>query len=247
MVRAHRFAFVHIGKQALPTGYEILHTCDNTKCVNPEHLTAGTHKDNMADMAAKGRARPRVRPLRTLPAVQRGTYKKRTKVNDKDRARITRKVSKDEATGCWNWTGALSAAGYGASSMFGKICYAHRAAYLCFKGPIPDGMIVRHTCDNKICCNPQHLILGSHHENMQDASLRGRFNSPARKAASERGRGVGNGRSVLTEETVRQIISLLATYTNPQIAELHGTSKENVRQIRIGRSWKWLARPLLIG
>lgn len=57
-VRAHRISWVLWNKSQIPDGMHILHSCDNRACVNPEHLSVGTHTDNMRDMMAKGRHVP---------------------------------------------------------------------------------------------------------------------------------------------------------------------------------------------
>ncbi|MDE3022306.1 MAG: HNH endonuclease [Pseudomonadota bacterium] len=56
----------------------------------------------------------------------------------------------------------------------GKNQTAHTVAYSVFVGPIPKGLHVRHTCDTPACINPEHLVLGSHADNMRDKSVRKR-------------------------------------------------------------------------
>lgn len=52
---AHRAAYER-AFGAIPDGLYVLHRCDVKRCINPAHLFLGTHADNMADMAQKGRA-----------------------------------------------------------------------------------------------------------------------------------------------------------------------------------------------
>jgi hypothetical protein len=73
-------------------------------------------------------------------------------------------------TDCHYWIGSTHK-GYG---VFGKE-FAYRVAYEIHNGSIPEGMEVLHNCDNPICVNPNHLRLGTHHDNMIDHSKRGSF------------------------------------------------------------------------
>ena len=88
----------------------------------------------------------------------------------------------DEVDGCHEWSGARVGKGYGKTRMHGRTYRAHRAAYELFVGPIPEGQVVRHTCDNPGCVNPDHLELGTHADNMKDKRVRSRPNGgiPAR-------------------------------------------------------------------
>jgi hypothetical protein len=78
---------------------------------------------------------------------------------------------------CWPWRGVCDQHGYGRVSFMHKRFKAHRVSFEMANGPIPDGLIVRHRCDNPNCVNPNHLEAGTHKDNMQDASRRGRLNS----------------------------------------------------------------------
>jgi len=94
--------------------------------------------------------------------------------------KIKESVVIDETTGCWNWTLSKDNAGYGrlkvqmgARDKF-RMTSTHRRAYEVFVGDIPKGMCVCHKCDNPSCCNPEHLFIGTHKDNMQDMISKGR-------------------------------------------------------------------------
>lgn len=84
------------------------------------------------------------------------------------------------ANGCWEWLLGKDRVGYGrlkiqlgSRSAF-RFSSAHRYAWELWRGPIPDGMNVLHKCDNRACCNPDHLFLGTQQDNMRDMHAKGR-------------------------------------------------------------------------
>ena len=87
--------------------------------------------------------------------------------------RFLSKVSKSES-GCWEWTGNIAGGGYGYIHAEGKLKRAHRVSHELFVGPIPEGLNVLHTCDNRKCVNPAHLFVGTQKDNLLDCYNKGR-------------------------------------------------------------------------
>jgi HNH endonuclease len=76
---------------------------------------------------------------------------------------------------CILWKGAVGTSGYGVYyAGERKNAYAHRRAYEQSKGAIPKGLFVCHTCDIKLCVNPEHLWLGTNLDNIKDMQSKGR-------------------------------------------------------------------------
>ena len=75
---------------------------------------------------------------------------------------------------CWEWTAGVNNSGYGQFSVYQRHVQAHRFSYELDNGPIPPGMEIRHTCDNRICVRPEHLLVGTRGDNMKDMYSRGR-------------------------------------------------------------------------
>ena len=128
----------------------------------------------------------------------------------------------DKDGDCWLWTG-FATRGYGMFSFHGRQHYAHRAAYECFVGPIPEGSYVMHKCDTPGCCNPAHLTLGTSRDNALDMARK-------RRAANQFN---------LSDDDVL----LIRSSREPArvVAGRLGISMNVVHKIRSGRSWLHVA------
>ena len=126
--------------------------------------------------------------------------------------------------GCWSWNKATC---YG----YGKLAYgrrqyrAHRVSWEVHKGQIPDGMSVLHRCDNPSCCNPAHLFLGTHDDNMADKVTKNR-----------QAKGSGHGRAKLSESDVISIRN--SPLMGVALAEKYGVSNSTISFIVNDQTWK---------
>jgi hypothetical protein len=92
------------------------------------------------------------------------------------------------ANGCIEWGASRFPQGYGQIKVNYQNRKAHRVAWELAHGPIPDGLVVCHRCDNPPCCNVDHLFLGTHSDNTRDMHAKGRANKAnARKTHCPRG------------------------------------------------------------
>lgn len=80
----------------------------------------------------------------------------------------------NDETSCWEWKSSRNHRGYGVGKLNHKRMNAHRLGWLLMNGPIPDGLLVRHKCDNPPCVRIDHLELGTPADNVADMYTRGR-------------------------------------------------------------------------
>lgn len=129
--------------------------------------------------------------------------------------------------GCWIWTRGKYNHGYGSvvwrfkPNGRGQMIAASRAAWMVTHGPIPEGMQVLHKCDVPACCNPTHLFLGTHSDNMRD--MRNKVRVPG----------------TLNREKVLRVRKLLKTKTGADVARVMGILPTTISAIKCGRSYNY--------
>lgn len=140
-------------------------------------------------------------------------------------ARFWSRVEVRKRNQCWPWRYGSTKDGYGEyriGDSSGDV--SSRVAYRIATGPIPNGMVVRHTCDNRLCCNPSHLVIGTHADNVADRVARGRS-----------AKGESHGKSVLNEMLVRVIRS--SPLSDKYFADRLGVHEDTIRDVRSRKTW----------
>lgn len=143
--------------------------------------------------------------------------------------RFLAKVEKTD--GCWLWRGAHCPKGYGHILVDGRYEKAHRLAVRIYRGPIPTGMFVCHTCDTPACVNPAHLWIGTPQQNSDDCRRKGRLRTGITV-------GEANHFSKLTSDEVETIRATPKAYgVATRLARFYGVRANTISDIWAGRSW----------
>ncbi len=142
--------------------------------------------------------------------------------------RFMEKVSPVPLVGCWLWDGAFSQGhGYGSIWLGDRVRGAHKVSHILFKGPVPAGAHVCHTCDMRWCVNPDHLFVGTRFDNMRDAAAKGRIGHHCTKLTDEQAAEIRNSRE-----------------RGVDLAKRYGVSQNIICNIRRGRNYR---RPHVLG
>lgn len=163
-------------------------------------------------------------------------------LREPDAARFWRKVDKSAGPdACWPFIASIDEHGYGRFHIGNRLIHASRAAFMFANDGVPSNRVVRHTCDNPICCNPSHLILGTHADNSADMSARGRNAKGAAKSAQMFAAGFYGencAHSTIPANTVSAMRELFSTgkYRQTDLATMFGVSKSQTMRIVRGKA-----------
>ncbi len=152
-----------------------------------------------------------------------------TKTGPKPRSRaeiIARLKSNTRQDGeCLVYLGHKLPSGYGVTSQGYKKLYAHRLIYEEAHGPIEFGLVVRHTCDNPSCLRLNHLVKGTHADNVNDKVAKQRHSF-----------GEQHYLSKLTREQADTI--RISPLNSNELSRIYNVSRASIQQVKKGKTWK---------
>lgn len=175
--------------------------------------------------------------------------------NPFDRAtteRFLEKIVINADADCWLWIASVDSGGYGHFGIGNRLLKSHRVAYMMQYGVIPEGLKALHHCDNRRCCNPDHLFLGTQQENIADMVSKGRQRgAPGDRNASRlyperRPRGESHSAAKLTAVQVDEIRRRYSAggCSHYQLAREYGVARSLIYAILKGQIWtngdRWL-------
>lgn len=126
----------------------------------------------------------------------------------------------NEDKGCFEWRGHISTKGYGRIRYDRKWMEVHRATWQYHNGPIPNGLHVLHKCDNRKCCVPSHLYLGTNEQNIKDKMVRDR-----------------SGKKLDIAKVKGIKLRLKDGESRAELAEEFGVNVSNITRIATGERW----------
>lgn len=150
--------------------------------------------------------------------------------------RFWERVDRRGPDDCWEWQSYINDSGYGITrGRKNKAFRAHVMAYEFTYGPVPGNMFVCHKCDNRACCNPAHLFVGTPADNVRDMVEKGRV------ARDTGRRGELHGMSKVTDEGVREMRELARDgLSYAELGRRYGISDVQVSRIVRRMCWNHL-------
>jgi hypothetical protein len=148
--------------------------------------------------------------------------------------RFWSKVARGAPDQCWPWKGGTDGRGYGKVFASDRHRKAHVVAYEIIVGPVPEGKVLCHSCDNPPCCNPGHLWPGTKRENSEDMWKKGRARPNGLDA-----RGSRNSKAILTEVDIPRIRRLIKDgVSQTAIGNHYGVTVQAISRIKRGLGWQ---------
>jgi hypothetical protein len=137
--------------------------------------------------------------------------------------RLWEKVTRGAASECWEWRGGLGSSGYGTiKNEANRVRASHRVAYEVHHGvALNSEQHVCHSCDNRKCCNPAHLWIGTNSDNVADRVRKGRSGRAPRS---------------LSDGLVRSLAMMIGEgFTNKALAAAYSVKENRISEIRHGK------------